>query len=1125
MKYEDLRSTMATALSIAMLGIVATPAAGEAVFDGTMGPGGTLSGNFDIPDSFGTQVGPNLFHSFSIFNVNPGESATFTSSFAGATDNVIARVTGGSLTTIDGLLANSIAGADLWLVNPAGVLFGDNASLSLDGALHASTADYLLLQDGGRFDVSNPGNTMLSMADPVAFGFLEGQPAPLTVTASNLDVPENSSLSLIGGDVSIAGTIVGAPDSRVNIAAVGGAGEISLDADGIGIGNTDSFGSIDFTSATLRTTSDSAGDVFIRGGQFVMQDSFFEIATLGNAATDTGGDVVVDADDVQLLRSQITTTTFGAADAGDIVIRASGDVLLQNNFDIFLGGFFANTRDVATGDGGNVFLSAANLNIFEGAAIGALSFGSGAGGDISVDVTNDIFMRGTPEMFDASMLATATASGNGGSINIDSGSLTMELGALIEADAVDGSGGNLNVATGSLTVSGASQLSVSSGGVGPAGSMFIEAGDVSISGFQFLPSTGSFFVSGLFANNFGTGAGGSINLDFGNLALADFAVINAFVNFGATGSGGILSVDAENIVIRNGAFMSAGTAGDGPGGNVDVNATESLLIDGQFLQFPNFTGIFANTFGNGNAGTITVDTPELSLLNGGSISAGSVSFFSAAIGNGSDVILNVDNLSIDAGFIQAQTFTNGNAGTITVNATGTVTLQNSTGFIFAEGNLPTGGLLVTSGTFLDPTTSGNAGDVTINADALVILDGGGIATETLNTGAGGDITINARLMDMSSADNEFTGISSSTAFGGGDAGTIDINVEELVISDLASIASVTFGDGNAGSIEIGAVDVSVVDGGSITTLSNGAGDAGAININASGVFTATRNDLSRFGNVSSTTSASGSGGTLNIVADEVVLQDGGELSAATSGAGAGGDVRVEGRVITIIDGARIAANSNGDGNAGTIIVVAVDDLLVQGASVETSSELSAGGNINLNVGDTLFLNEEALISAAASGVTPDDGGGNVIIDPFFVVMRESAILATANAGNGGNISIEAGSFIIDSASVIDASSQTGLDGQVSIDAINNVFGSVVLLEAPSIDVSELLTEKCVAEAFRDRSSFTVDRGTVSSWSPEDLLASPYSNDAAAPATQAIQALSRAGECRLTLLIKDSDHAG
>jgi len=130
-------------LALTGIGFVslASPLHAEVVFDGTLGPGGSLSGNFDIPDSFGTQVGSNLFHSFSTFNINTGESATFTSSFTGVTDNVIGRVTGGSLSTIDGLLASTIPGAAIWLINPNGVVFGDNASLSVPGAFHVSTAD------------------------------------------------------------------------------------------------------------------------------------------------------------------------------------------------------------------------------------------------------------------------------------------------------------------------------------------------------------------------------------------------------------------------------------------------------------------------------------------------------------------------------------------------------------------------------------------------------------------------------------------------------------------------------------------------------------------------------------------------------------------------------------------------------------------------------------------------------------------------------------------------------------------------------------------------------------------------------------------------------------------------
>ena len=103
----------------------------DVVFDGTLGPAGALSGAFEISNGYGTQVGPNLFHSFTTFNVNAGESATFTSNFAGTTTNVIGRVTGGALSTIDGALSSTIPGATLWIINPQGLVFGANAVLDV----------------------------------------------------------------------------------------------------------------------------------------------------------------------------------------------------------------------------------------------------------------------------------------------------------------------------------------------------------------------------------------------------------------------------------------------------------------------------------------------------------------------------------------------------------------------------------------------------------------------------------------------------------------------------------------------------------------------------------------------------------------------------------------------------------------------------------------------------------------------------------------------------------------------------------------------------------------------------------------------------------------------------------
>src|SRR5688572_13147347 len=135
----------------------------QVVLDGTMGPAGPLAGPaYTIPDTAGTQVGANLFHSFSDFNVRAGESATFTSSLATPTQNIIGRVTGTGVSLLDGLVASTVPGASLWLLNPNGLVIGAGATLNVQGSFYASTADAVLLPGGGRYDATNPGGSTLT---------------------------------------------------------------------------------------------------------------------------------------------------------------------------------------------------------------------------------------------------------------------------------------------------------------------------------------------------------------------------------------------------------------------------------------------------------------------------------------------------------------------------------------------------------------------------------------------------------------------------------------------------------------------------------------------------------------------------------------------------------------------------------------------------------------------------------------------------------------------------------------------------------------------------------------------------------------------------------------------------
>ncbi|NTV35022.1 MAG: filamentous hemagglutinin N-terminal domain-containing protein, partial [Deltaproteobacteria bacterium] len=181
----------------------------QVVTDGSLGgakgpvtPVSLPNGKIDIPitESLGKRAGQNLFHSFSSFNIGGGDSATFAGS--SGIRNVVSRVTGGSSSTIDGTLRSTIQGANLYFLNPWGVVFGPNASLDVKGSFHVSTADYLRFEDELRF-YSTPGaaDRVLSAASPAAFGFLSPTPAPVYAVNSFLNVPDAETLSIVGGDI------------------------------------------------------------------------------------------------------------------------------------------------------------------------------------------------------------------------------------------------------------------------------------------------------------------------------------------------------------------------------------------------------------------------------------------------------------------------------------------------------------------------------------------------------------------------------------------------------------------------------------------------------------------------------------------------------------------------------------------------------------------------------------------------------------------------------------------------------------------------------------------------------------------------------------------------------------
>ncbi len=155
-----------------VVGAVSSPA--QVTLDGSAnpsfkGPAPFEAGNYDLRAELGRRAGPNLFHSFGKFSLRTGERATF--SGPDGIERIISRVTGGARSDIDGTIASTIPGADFYFLNPAGVVFGPNASLDLQGSFHVSTADELRFADGAAFSATDPAASSFTVAAPKPSAF------------------------------------------------------------------------------------------------------------------------------------------------------------------------------------------------------------------------------------------------------------------------------------------------------------------------------------------------------------------------------------------------------------------------------------------------------------------------------------------------------------------------------------------------------------------------------------------------------------------------------------------------------------------------------------------------------------------------------------------------------------------------------------------------------------------------------------------------------------------------------------------------------------------------------------------------------------------------------------------
>jgi filamentous hemagglutinin family protein len=576
-----------SSLSVVLLSLSSVLPA-EVVLDGTLGTKGALVGpDFLIKNTMGQQVGANLFHSFESFTVNTGESATFIG--PSSVENILARVTGGNRSVINGTLRSEIPNANLYLLNPSGILFGKNARLDIAGSFQASTADYLRLGEEGRFSARYPVESLLTVAPPQAFGFLDN-PAPITLQDSLLNVHEDKTLSVLGGDLQINNSALYAPDGQVNLVSVASAGEVipsfSNTADKLGTITLSQSPDIplkkmdDTEIANIDTSGMNGGQIFIQGGQFFSKGGRISSQVAPSLTQTKVGNITIETQEMTVQdNTYIDTKTYGSGEGGDITITATDNLTMIGS------GISVASGPETTGNAGTIQLNIGQLTLQDGSFLNSGTLGSGKGGDITITATQGVSLfrqnSGINQIASSVGNSSTKNSGHGGEIIVTAPRLEIKNLSTLETatfESTSGNAGNIRLNINQLIISHFGNIISSTDGSGSGGRIDISSTDIEMN-------------NGLiWANSFGKGDAGSISVTTEKALFNNDSSISTDAFF--AGGGNIhLSVHDRLYVFDSGITASAeGNQPQHSGGNLTISTPSLLVLDKSELNASAYAG-------------------------------------------------------------------------------------------------------------------------------------------------------------------------------------------------------------------------------------------------------------------------------------------------------------------------------------------------------------------------------------------------------------------------------------------------------------------------------------------------------------------------------------------------------
>ncbi|WP_158517580.1 filamentous hemagglutinin N-terminal domain-containing protein [Moorena producens] len=953
------------------------PVLAEMTPDGSLGnEGSRVTPNVQVKGSLadliegGATRGENLFHSFAEFNVGELQRVYFAN--PSGIQRILTRVTGSNLSNIQGTLGVDGA-ANLFLLNPNGIVFGAKARLDVAGSFFASTANSLVFGDGQEFSATSPeAPPLLTINITPGLQYGKYDPRTTITNAGNLAVGQD--LTLAAGNLDLQGQL----NAGRNLTLFG--------EDTVSIRDSVAQPFIAYSGGLLLIQGNQSIDIAAHNhtdsGLFAGSD--LQLRThnpvTGNAHYTAGGSVSIE---------QLDGLPGNLVSTDDPIILTNGDVSLGN---------------------------------YTGASLHILAGGSVSVGDVeinSTDTADNAISPNNSNPFLASLANVTLSDQARRSVVIDgSNKPTLDIRAGIDWTLLGGLPGNTD--SGNL----GSNLGTA------ATSADIEIGEIKINapnGLVLLTNqyqANSSLVSetlkissiltgdGTIANDNGkvdktnqrfSGNAGEVIIDYrGRIEISDSAsptLRERIDASSASGEAGDITVVTNDQLSLDGSFIISNTFGKEKGGDIKIDTGSLFATDGAQIE--------TSTFDEADAGKITIvadDTVTFEGFKGKSEGekervnnrTGILNIIrERATGNSGGISITTGSLFVNGGAqLQAR------VGDIDLQGTGR--LKKSKGDsgdinIFARDTVSFRGRgAVTS---VEGQGTGTAGDINIQARSVSVTNTS-LQSNLIGRGSGG--SVNIRASDSIILDGGQNSIltrvnrSGKADDGKNGGGNVDIETRSLYLTNGARIVASTFGKGNAGNVTIKVAEDIVFDGvnnkdqtiasGVLSEVKQGAiGNGGKVEIKANSISITNRAKLD------SSTAGVGNAGPITISTNQLTLTDGGQISAATSSTGNLGDnignagpITISTNQLTLRDRGEISAATFGPGNAGNISVKAADSVVLTNDS-NILSEVRAtssgnGGQIEIWT-DSLSLSNGSTIATRTQGFNPVRLVQQVLDDP------------------------------------------------------------------------------------------------------------------------------------------------